>query len=213
MYAQRMFRMGVLGLAAMAILPLGTRMAKAEFIITFSQDGASVEASGTGSLNLSGLSLYTINSGTPYPFVDANAGTVAVGTVPPGSTDVYTGTISGPATFGSGGNTIATSGAGTAPNAGGAGIDASVGELFIPGGYDGGTFTVNSTWDGTTISDLGLTPGTYTWTWGSETDADSLEVIIPATAASVPEPSSLGIFCLGGLVLVGAMRGKNRATA
>jgi hypothetical protein len=41
------------------------------------------------------------------------------------------------------------------------------------------------------ISGLGLTPGTYTWTWGSGATADSLEVNIPSDPSAVPAPSSL----------------------
>ena len=48
---------------------------------------------------------------------------------------------------------------------------------------------------------LGLTPGTYTWTWGSGANADFLEVDIPS--AAVPEPSSLTLLGLGSLGLLG----------
>ena len=44
-----------------------------------------------------------------------------------------------------------------------------------------------ATWDDTTISGLGLTPGTYTWTWGSGATADSFVINIPP----VPEPTTL----------------------
>jgi len=41
--------------------------------------------------------------------------------------------------------------------------------LIVPGNYVSNTpITVSSTWAGTTITDLGLIPGTYVVTWGSD---------------------------------------------
>ena len=76
---------------------------------------------------------------------------------------------------------------------------------IVPAGYtSGSSLTSSATWDNTTISKLGLTPGTYTWTWGSTTNgtADFIEVDIPS-ATGVPEPSTLTLLGLGSLGLLG----------
>lgn len=210
MFTRRKFWGAVLELAAMALLLGGVGTARASLIIAFSQDGANVDAVGTGSLNFLGLSFSGFDFNTP--FVKASAATVLLGKVPPVYTDAYSGSISGPSTFGSGGSHAATSGASAAPGGTGAGIDAADGRLFVPGGYaSGDSFTVSSIWESTTINDLGLTPGTYTWTWGSEAQgtADSLTVVVPS---SVPEPASLALLSIAGLAWAGCGRRK-RVTA
>jgi hypothetical protein len=78
----------------------------------------------------------------------------------------------------------------------------------------GATIPVSTaTWDNTTISGLGLTPGTYEWTWGSVANgnADDLKVVIPA---SIPEPASLTLLGLGAVGMMGyAWRRRRRAAA
>jgi hypothetical protein len=56
------------------------------------------------------------------------------------------------------------------------------------------------TWDGATFSSLGLTPGSYEWTWGSGATADTFTLDIEAPA---PEPASLTLLGAGliGLIL------------
>ena len=53
----------------------------------------------------------------------------------------------------------------------------------------GSVLSASDTWSGQTFASLGLTPGTYTWTWGSGADADFFTMNIEGSA--VPEPSSL----------------------
>jgi hypothetical protein len=46
---------------------------------------------------------------------------------------------------------------------------------------------------GQTLASLGLTPGTYVYTWGTGVDADSLTVNVEA----VPEPAIWAMMLLG----------------
>lgn len=193
---------------ALALLLAGTGRARAELIITFSQSGSNVVASGTGSLNFLDLSFQGFDFNPPS--VNAATGTAVIGA--PGNYADYYGTISGPSSFGPGGSFNASSGTSTAPGNTGAGVIGATGQLLVPGGYFAGTpFTVSSTWDNTTISGLGLTPGTYTWTWGSGSNADSLEVIVPG--ASVPEPASLTLLALGAAGMIGYASRRRRPQA
>jgi hypothetical protein len=56
-----------------------------------------------------------------------------------------------------------------------------------------------STFSAKTFASLGISPGTYTWSWGSGGSADSLTLVI------VPEPASIGLV-LAGLAGLGALR-------
>lgn len=188
-------------LLAVALL-LSAARANADLVITFSQNGSDVVATGTGSLDWTGLIFQGFDFSNSY--VNASGGAVMLGSS--GSFADYYGAISGPASFGSGGNFFANSS--TTSQGTGAGVIGATGQLLVPGGYVAGDpFTVSATWNNTTISALGLTPGTYTWTWGTPgVNADSLEVIIPAS--DVPEPGSLVFLGTGLIGLAGVVRRK-----
>ena len=193
-------RRSPLMLLAIALLLCAGR-AKAELVITFAQSGANVVANGIGSLNFLDLTFQGFDVSNSY--VNASAGAVLLGSM--GTYADFYGSISGPTTFGSGLNFFANSSTSTAPNNTGAGVSGATGQLLVPGGYGANNpFTVSATWDNTTISGLGLAPGTYVWTWGSGSNADDLKVIIP----TVPEPSSLILLGSGTLGLIRVVRRK-----
>jgi len=57
-----------------------------------------------------------------------------------------------------------------------------------------------------TFASMGLTPGSYTWSWGSGLNADSFTLNIVATPAGVPESGSTAfsmLLGLGALALLG----------
>jgi len=164
---------------ALAVITLARSTAHAAFILTFTQNGSDVDATGSGTINTSAFS---------PPYDDGELGSVypaAAGAIL-GAPDLvdeltYYG-VSGPSSFGDGGYKNASSGGGDV-----VGIITGVG-LVVPEGYVSGAFlSGTSTYDNETIAGLGLTPGDYVYTWGSGPTADSLRVDIP----SVPEPTSL----------------------
>ena len=51
--------------------------------------------------------------------------------------------------------------------------------LYVPSGYVSNTnISGTATYANTTIASAGLTPGTYTWSWGSGANASSLVMTI-----------------------------------
>lgn len=172
--------------------------AQAEFIINVAQDGSNVVATGSGTIDLAGLSgpsTYS-NSGGTNPGI----GYIIGGSV--GSLlDGYAG-IAGPSSFGSGNFTAPSTSSGDD-------VGLNVGyydSIFVPSGYvSGDPLSSNVVWDDTTINGLGMTPGSYTWTW----DGDSFVLNIAASSA-VPEPTSLVLLGTA-LVGIGAIRRRKKA--
>ena len=199
-----MIRYAILALAALCSLATTTR---AGFIITFVQDGGgNVDATGSGTINTAALTAE--GSAVWYIAVRGTNAYVGLGPTPQGSIDVsaYSG-ITGPANLGSGSAVFATvgSGDGVGLNYNSPGLPI----LFVPLSYvSGASLSDNATWTGQTFSSLGLTPGTYTWTWGSGPTEDSFEVII-----GVPEPSSMILLGLavGGIGFGAWMRRRRGA--
>lgn len=174
----------------LASLALGTALilsatsgAQAAVTITIAPSGANVVATGSGTLDLTGLSF---EFDTPRRSrVEGAFGNVITGIPELIVISVYSG-ITGPSSFGDGARINANSGSGDM-------FGVSADSIITPFGYvSKAPLSGTSTWDNTTISGLGLTPGTYVYNWGTGPTADSLTVQI------VPEPSH-ALLALGGL--------------
>jgi hypothetical protein len=183
--------------AVVAVLVGLAPQARAGFVMTIEQEGSNVFATGSGTINLSAL---TTNSTDNQPaFVDAYFAVAAVGVLM-GTKPFYQTPTSqfnggGPQNFGSTYGINATSATGDIVE-----IEGQFGNLAVPTGYvSGAPLSGTATWDNTTISGLGLIPGSYTWSWGTGPTLDSFTVNI---VSPVPEPSSL---ILGGLGAVGLL--------
>ena len=165
-----------LGAAALAILAFAPLPAQAAYIVTLQEVGANVVATGSGSINLSRL------AGEPTPITIAQIvpihGEIVTGPTDAAPSDLYL-AVTGPARFGTGGNSVADSGSGDF-----VGIIGFADMLVVPVGYVSGSALSSSvTWNNQTFSSLGVTPGTYVWTWGAAASADSftLRATIPIT--------------------------------
>jgi hypothetical protein len=112
--------------------------------------------------------------------------------------------ISGPSAFGTGGPNPIDQIPSTSQSGDFTGIDGSEGILEVPHDYvSGSQLSGTATWANSTFSSLQLTPGTYTWTWGSGTNADSFVINIGPTVTTAPEPASLTLLGFGTMSLMG----------
>ncbi len=163
------------GLAAAGLL-LSVQAAQAAVTITFAQSGSDVVATTSGSLSTSGM---TAAGYQQSPAVDPAGSYVVVGTASPNNTWSVSG-FSGPTIFGTGGYTAPSSSTGFA-----VGIRrAAPGPwIILPSNYVSGTaMTGTSTYAGTTLAAMGMTAGTYTWSWSG----DSITLVVQAPATVSP---------------------------
>jgi hypothetical protein len=165
-----------LGLALAGGLALLATPVHAAFVFTLQEVGSDVVSTGSGTINTAALSFFG-NASFGAVLNSSNASIVGSAS---GSADFFTG-ISGPANFGSGIQTFANSSSGDIAGRYGAAI-------VVPLAYVSGTALANTaTWTNQTFSSLGITPGTYTWTWGAGPTADSLVL------NAAPEPTSAAL--------------------
>jgi len=160
--------------------PTPTSGASGNFNVTVSQVGPNVVWSGSGSFNLTSLTLNQNIPGITGGFNRAFAQFV-VGPTSPSSGTTYSGSsfTTFPTSFGSspGGLTPSSSSGSlfgvvqTAPS--------GPREIAVPSGYVSGTVISGSmTYNSQTIAGMGLTPGTYTWSWGTGGNTSTLVMTI-----------------------------------
>ena len=177
------------GTTALTIVVAAGR-AEASVVFDITQVGSNVVITGSGTLDLTGLT-YNFSTYAPTEVVPS-LNTVLIGPAG-GAVDVWSGFTSSSATLGPGGTTLASSGTGET-----FGINDMA--LDVPGGYTSGeSLFGSSTFDNTTIASLGFTPGTYVFSWdssgvGAPVEDDSITVQV---GPAVPEPSTWAMMLLG----------------
>ena len=142
------------------------------FFFTLQEVGPDVVLSGTGTANLSSLTL-TGPYGGSGTFIRPSSGFFNVG--PNGSEDWYSGiTLSTPTSFGSGPLTIADSSLGDIFGLSG------FGDVKVPAGYSGGLLNGTATFTGTTLSTLGVTVpgGPYLIQWGASGASETITLTV-----------------------------------
>jgi hypothetical protein len=148
---------------------LSVRPAQAGYTVTLQQVGPNVVATGSGTISLTGLTFGGSGSLDPYvsPYSVPHplGGSIGISTGPTSSAvDSYYG-FNEPTSFGTRGLTAASSGSGDM-----VGIATTFWGSFlsVPTGYVSGTaLWGRAIYTGKTFATLGVTPGTYEWTWGN----------------------------------------------
>jgi hypothetical protein len=161
------------------------------FTVSLSQSGPDVVATGSGTIDLTGLTSF--GSGFANNEMYPDHGIIGIGVS--ATKDIYSGT-SGPFSFGSGGASFPSSWTGDSVSLEDFGLD-----IDVPQGYvSNSSLSGSATFAGTTLAHLGLTSGTYTWTWNN--GANSFVIQVPPFR-TVPEPASWALM-LAGVGLLGA---------
>ena len=206
----------VLGL--IAILPVSTYAAvEMEMVAT----GSDVILSGSGTLNLSSTTNFATSGTKTQSAIDAG-GLFAPSAITGSNTEVEVrvecGGVTGPVSLGSGtavnksdegrGHTFGIFGAGENYGSGGAGLCLLVEKAYVSGDQLSGS----ARFANTSLSSLGVTKGTYRWTWGTGASADSLTLYIrgkPSPPTPVPTtPGALMLLLMILLALMGVKRAR-----
>jgi hypothetical protein len=168
------------------------QLAKA-YTVTLKQVGSDVVATGSGPINLTGLTFDGL--GFVGPGMTANDGAILTGPNRDSSLDVYIG-YTGPTSFGNGGNFGPNTGSGDA-----VGIQNPIGNMLltVPHGYvSGAALSDSMTFNNATFASLGVTPGTYVWRWGTGLPNQNFRLVI-----GVPVPDGGSTVSLLGFALLG----------
>jgi hypothetical protein len=179
---------GGTAIGAAMLIGLSAPSAQAGYVVDLTQQRGDVVATGSGSIDLTGLS-FLEEAESPASGMWPAEGLIVTGPTSEVVFDLYQEASAGPESFGSGGATTGSSGAGdgVAIVGGGEFID-------VPHGYvSGARLSDTSTYDGATLASLGATPGRYEWTWGSGANQNFTLVI----GAAVPESSTWAMMLLG----------------
>ncbi len=186
---------------------LSVRPAQAvPYEVTLLQVGPDVVATGIGAIDLTGLS--PAGSTGFAPQIVPSPAFILTG-APAMSQAAYSGTFSGPGSFGPGSSDTTTS-TGTGDNVGIAPF--LFGQLYVPTTYVSDTALLDTaTYAGKNFGGLGVTPGTYEWTWGAGADQT---FTLQIGAAGVPDSgSTVGLLFVSLAALVGAHRFRGRQLA
>lgn len=179
------------------------------FVVTLTEVGSNVVATGGGQLDLTGLVLQSNDTTFWNPGVGAD-GEFGVGVLGSGVSSYYLpdpsypGTASlfsffGPTSFANTPSYISAS------SASGTAVGMANPDVSVPLGYqsDAPLSLGTTTWANSTFASLGITPGTYTWTWGSGADQS---FTIDASTSPVPIPAAVWLFGSGLVGLIGIAR-------
>ena len=199
----KLLRFTLFGIAVTSLFSVHPAQA---YTVTLQQMGSDVVATGSGAINLTGLTF-------------AGGGFVATGSMGPSIADLtvadgtglsqYTG-FSGPSSFGPG-ITIVSDSSDSGDSVGIIGPAFFLGPgIFLPAGYVSGTaLSDSSTYNSATFASLGVTPGRCTWTWGTGLPDQNFTLQIgPVAGPSVPDGGSTVSLLGFGLLGLAALRRK-----
>ena len=174
---------------ALALGAIAAPSAHAGFVAIFEQVGSDVDEVGGGTIDLTDLSdspavnpLEASIAPSASFFISGASGALG---------QLYRG-VTGPRNFGPDDPATADRSSGDIVE-----LSAGIGnqQIYVPVGYASGDSLSNaSVYLNSTFASLGMTPGTYVYTWGSDEHADAFTIVI---GAPVPEPSTWAMGLIG----------------
>jgi hypothetical protein len=209
---------------ALVVVGLAAQAASAAVVMTALETSGGVTVTATGSYDVRGLP-FARTARTPNGVAPQDAALNLSAEDPFGAEYDFFGGIFGPTSFGPGPGALAPEGAGTGTALS---IQGASGWIGVPSGTVTGTVDAALTFAGATFASLGMTPGTYVWSWiaGTGDDIPSFATLgdgaepFPGTpqtltlqigpTAPIPLPATLPLM-LGGLV-AGALLLRRRGT-
>lgn len=177
--------------------------AQAAYVTTFEEVGSNVVEVGGGTLDLTDL---TLAGGIFTKLFVAPSEPSFISGTKGDQGDIYEGALLGPANWGPGLTTFASSSSGDL-----VGLVPSGAEIIVPDDYAfGDPLSETSTYLGASFASLGLKPGSYVYSWGTGDHADTFTLNV--ITGSVPEPSTWAMMMLGfvGLGYAGYRKAKAR---
>ena len=172
---------GMASFGAAMLIGLSAPSAQAGYVVDLTQEGSDVVASGSGAIDLSGLTFvrrctFSIRLNSRVNWGCSDRAGLARSTCIQALLDQRT--------FGSGPETFAElAGSGDL-----VGIVRLGRSLVVPIGYvSDSPLSDTATYDSQTFSSLGATPGTYKWTWGSGAN-QNFTLVIGAVRSRNPRP-------------------------
>ena len=203
-FSRKSFHRTFATIAIAIVCTLSIQPARAGYIVTLQRIGPDVVANGSGAIDLTGT--FFAGPGTNFSaHVSPIVGIIFTGPTTGTNVDIYgSRSWTGPTTFGSAGFKFASSGGGDI-----AGIDGQFEALYLPSGYVSGTaLSDTATYHNQSLSTLGVTPGTYVWTWGAGADQN----FTLKTLAGVPDSgSTFSLLSLSLASLFGVRRFRSRS--
>jgi hypothetical protein len=177
-------------ISAAMLIGLSASSAQAGYVVDLTEQAGNVVATGSGAIDLTGLSYAAGVIGNPG--ISPVSGIILTGpATPPLDLYIYSEIVTGPTSFGTGNAISPAEGSGDMVGLNGF---AHARWIYVPAGYVSDTpLSDTSTYIGQTFSSLGVTPGRYEWTWGSGANQNFTLVI----GATVPEPSTWAMMLIG----------------
>jgi hypothetical protein len=200
----------VAGAALGAAMLIGSGLfpppAQAGYMVTLQQVGSNVVATGTGAIDTTGLT----ESFTGLAESDTNP---PIANITTGATDSNAefwtlGGNHGPTSFGPGPEVFASTASGPVAGV----IQESFLRIVVPQNYTNDTSIMDTaTYDSQTFTSLGVTPGTYEWTWGTGAD-QNFTLNIQAVPAPVIGHGLVVFLAVGGVLFGSKLLERRRAT-
>lgn len=194
------------------------RPAHAGYIVSLQQVGPDVVATGSGTLDVTGLTLN--GGGGAQGHIEPDSANINVGAGPIDNYLINFGppdNFNGPDNFGPGGPRFSDTFSGSiVAISNDAHFGVFQGELDVPQGYVSGTplGLSTATFTGQTFSSLGVTPGIYEWTWGGAGVNQNFTLYAGVPVPAVPDSgSTFGLLILSLTGLFGAARFRSLRVA